>query len=255
MALPRDRVVFITGASSGIGRATADAFLRDGARVAVCARREIHDLDAFRVCCDVRKRSDVRAAIEAVVAKFGALHVLVNNAGFGVYSTVEEMSDADLEDIFRTNVYGPVYAVQAALPHLKAAGGQVINISSSLARATTPYSVAYCMTKHALHSFSVGLRMELKASGVKVIEIAPGLTDTDFQKSAKRVGSAVPLAAESRHGWPAVRVAKAILKASRRGTREVWLTVDGRAFAFAQRAFPRLTEWGLLKWARSLNNC
>jgi len=255
MALPRDRVVFITGASSGIGRATAEAFLKDGARVAVCARREIQGLDAFRVCCDVRKRSDVRAAIEAVVAKFGALHVLVNNAGFGVYSSMEDLTEADLEAIFQTNVYGPVYTVQAALPHLRKAGGQIVNISSSLARATTPWSVAYCMTKHAMHSFSVGLRMELKGDGVKVIEVGPGLTNTDFQKAAKRVGDAVPLAAESRHGWPPEKVARAILKASRRGTREIWLTADGRAFALAQRAFPRLTEWGLLKWAKKLRNC
>ncbi len=252
MPLPRDRVVFITGASSGIGRATAEAFLTDGARVAVCARRDIQGLDAFRVCCDVRKRPDVRAAIDAVVAKFGALHVLVNNAGFGVYSSIEAMGDADLEDLFRTNVFGPLYAVQAALPHLRATRGQIINISSSLARATVPGSVAYCMTKHALHSFSVGLRMELKADGIRVIEVGPGLTNTDFQGAARRVGDAVPLAADRRHGTPPGKVAQAILKASRRATREVWLTVDGRAFAFAQRAFPWLTEWGLLRWAESL---
>ena len=253
MALPRDRVVFVTGASSGIGRATAEAFARDGARVAACARRDLAGLDAFCIRCDVRRRDEVRAAVDAVVAEFGALHVLVNNAGFGVYTSIEQMADADLEDLFRTNVYGPVYAVQAALPHLRKTGGQVINVSSSLARATTPYSVAYCMTKHALHSFSVGLRMEVKGDGVRVIEVGPGLTQTDFQKAAKRTGTAKPLVAESRHGWPPEKVAAAIVKASRRGTREAWLTWDGRAFAFAQRNLPRLTEWGLLRWARRLN--
>jgi NAD(P)-dependent dehydrogenase (short-subunit alcohol dehydrogenase family) len=253
MALPSDRVVFITGASSGIGRALAEAFRKDGARVAVCSRREIRDLDAFTVRCDVRKRDEVRAAIDAVVAKFGALHVVVNNAGSGVYASLEETTEADLEDIFRTNVFGPVHVVQAALPHLKKTRGQVVNVSSSLARATTPYSVAYCMTKHAVHSFSVGLRMELKPYGVGVVEVGPGLTDTDFQKAARRTGAAKPLVADSRRGWTSERVARAIVKASRRGTREVWLTLDGRAFAFAQRNFPRLTEWGLLKWARTLN--
>jgi NAD(P)-dependent dehydrogenase (short-subunit alcohol dehydrogenase family) len=252
MALPADRVVFITGASSGIGRATADAFRKDGARVAVCARREIRDLDAFALRCDVRRRDEVRGAVEAVVEKFGALHVLINNAGFGVYASIEETGDADLEDIFRTNVFGPIYAVQAALPHLRMSHGQIINVSSSLARATTPYSVAYCMTKHAIHSFSVGLRMELKAQGVRVIEVGPGLTNTDFQGAAKRTGSARPLVADSRHGWPPEKVARRILRASKRGMREAWLTLDGRLFAFSQRAFPRLTEWGLLKWAESI---
>jgi NAD(P)-dependent dehydrogenase (short-subunit alcohol dehydrogenase family) len=253
MALPRDRVVLVTGASSGIGRATAEAFARDGARVAACARRDISGLDAFCLRCDVRRPGEVRSAIDAVVAKFGALHVLVNNAGFGVYTSIEEMTEADLDDLFRTNVYGPVYAVQAALPHLRKTRGQVVNVSSSLARATTPYSVGYCMTKHALHSFSVGLRMEVKGDGVGVIEVGPGLTATDFQKAAKRTGTAKPLVAESGRGWSPEKVAHAILKASKRGTREVWLTWDGRAFAFAQRNLPRLTEWGLMRWARKLN--
>ena len=253
MPLPRDRVVLVTGASSGIGRATAEAFARDGARVAACARRDISGLDAFAVRCDVRRREEVRAAVDAVVSKFGALHVLVNNAGFGVYASIEQTGDSDLEDIFRTNVFGPVYMVQAALPHLRKSHGQVINVSSSLARATTPFSVAYCMTKHALHSFSVGLRMELKDEGVRVIEVGPGLTSTAFQDAAKRTGTANPLLASNLKGWPPEKVARAIVKASRRGTREVWLTWDGRGFAFAQRNFPRLTEWGLLRWARKLN--
>jgi NAD(P)-dependent dehydrogenase (short-subunit alcohol dehydrogenase family) len=252
MPLPQDRVVLVTGASTGIGRAVALAFTQDGARVAVLARREIKDVGALALQCDVRRSEEVRSAVEAVVAKFGALHVLVNNAGFGVYASIEEMKESDLDDIFRTNVYGPVHLVQAALPHLRKTRGQIINVSSSLARATTPYSVAYCMSKHALHSFSVGLRMELHADGIEVIEVGPGLTNTEFQKAARRVGSAVPLAADSRHGWSPEKVARAILSASRRGTREVWLTVEGRAFAFAQRAFPRLTDWGLRKWAASL---
>jgi NAD(P)-dependent dehydrogenase (short-subunit alcohol dehydrogenase family) len=162
------------------------------------------------------------------------------------------MSTADLEALFRTNVYGPVHAIQAALPHLRKTSGQVINVSSSLARATVPYSVGYCMTKHALHSLSVGLRMELRPQGIRVIEVAPGLTDTDFQKAARRVGNAQPLAAESRQGWPASRVARAILRASKRGTEEVWLTLDGGLLSFGQRHFPRASEWALRKWAEHL---
>jgi NAD(P)-dependent dehydrogenase (short-subunit alcohol dehydrogenase family) len=252
MPLPRDRVVLVTGASTGIGREVALAFHKDGARVAVLARRKITELGDLALTCDVRHSGQVRSAVDEVVATFGALHILVNNAGFGVYSSMEDMRESDLDDVFRTNVYGPVYAVQAALPHLRKTRGQIINVSSSLARATTPYSVAYCMSKHALHSFSVGLRMELHPDGIDVIEVGPGLTNTGFQSAARRVGSAVPLAADSRHGWPAEKVARAILSASRRRTREVWLTVEGRAFAFAQRAFPRLTDWGLRKWAASL---
>lgn len=253
MKMPRDRVVFITGASSGIGRATAEAFLRDGARVAVCSRRPVSDLEAFYVPCDVRRREDVRKAIDAVVAKFGELHVLVNNAGFGVYTAVADMKDEDFEDIFRTNVFGPFYAVQAALPHLKKTRGQVINISSILGRASIPYAAAYCMTKHALHAFSKSLRVELRPHGVRVIEVGPGLTDTNFQSSARLTGISKPLVAkEGQKGWPAEKVARAILRASKRGRREVWLTADGKLFMFVQRAFPRMADWGMARWASRL---
>lgn len=252
MALPRDRVVLVTGASSGIGRSVVQAFLQDGARVAACARRPIDAPGAFTLPCDVRKRHDVQAAVQSVVSRFGDLHVLINNAGMGVYTSVEEMGDGDLEDVFRTNVYGPIYMIQAAIPHLRKSRGQVVNISSSLARATVPFSVAYCMSKHALHSLSVGLRMELKKDGIQVLEVGPGLTATDFQKAARRVGEATPMAADSQRGWPAEKVAKAILAASRKGRQETWLTVDGKAFAFGQRNFPGLTEWAMNRWARSL---
>lgn len=250
MSLPRDRVVFVTGASSGIGRATAEAFLKDGARVAACARREVAGLDAFYVRCDVRKRDEVEGAVRAVVEKFGELHVLVNNAGFGVYSAVEAMTDEDLEDIFRTNVFGAFYAARAAIPHLKKTRGQIINVSSILGRAAIPYAAAYCMTKHALHAFSKSLRVELRSHGVRVIEVGPGLTDTGFQKNARLTGIAKPLAAsETQKGWPAEKVARAILRASRRGKREAWLTLDGKFFAFMQETFPRLTDWGMARWA------
>jgi NAD(P)-dependent dehydrogenase (short-subunit alcohol dehydrogenase family) len=252
MALPKDRVVFITGASSGIGRATAEAFLRDGARVSVCARREIRDLEgAFALRCDVRDRAQVRKTIDAVVEKFGALHVLVNNAGFGVYAPIEEIREDDFEDIFRTNVFGPLHCVQAALPHLKKTRGQVINISSILARSTVPYVVAYCMTKHALHSFSEGLRLELKPHGVRVIEIGPGLTATDFQRAAKKTGVEERVVPDNQAGWPPARVAKAILHASMCGRREVWLTMSGKTLLFLHDNFPRLADWGLERWRKA----
>ncbi len=252
MALPQNRVVFITGASSGIGRATAQAFLRDGARVAVCARREIKDVEgAFALRCDVRDRAQVQKAIEAAVEKFGTLHVLVNNAGFGLYAPIEEIREEDFEDIFRTNVFGPLFGVQAALPHLKKTRGQVINISSILARSTVPYVVAYCMTKHALHSFSEGLRIELKPHGVEVIEVGPGLTATDFQRSAKKTGVEGRVVPDNKAGWPPDRVAEAILRASKSGKREVWLTMQGKALLFLHDNFPRLADLGLERWRKS----
>ncbi len=249
MALPRDRVILITGGSSGIGRAAAEAFGQDGARVAVCSRREVRDLDAFWVRCDVGRRDEARAAIDAVVAKFGELHVLVNNAGFGVYGTLERTAPEDFEDLFRTNVFGPVWMIQAALPHLRRTRGQVINVTSALARTAIPLMAGYCMTKYALHALSQSLRIELRPQGVRVIEVAPGLTDTGFQKAAPLRGLDRAAAPPNRKGWPPEKVARAILSASKRGKREVWLTADGNLLAWMQRTFPRVTDWGLGKWA------
>ncbi len=249
MKLPRDRVVFVTGASTGIGRAAAEAFRRDGARVAVCARSEIDNLDALCLRCDVRNPAEVEKAVQSVVDEFGELHVLVNNAGFGHYTPVEEQTREDFENIFRTNVFGPFHCVQAALPHLKKTGGQVINISSVLARATVPYMTSYSMTKHALHSFSEGLRIELKPLGIDVIEIGPGLTATKFQSNAKKDGVNPGFVPPNEKGWSAGRVAKVIVKASRSGKREKWLSAEAKSLLFFHDHFPRLVDWGLGKWA------
>jgi NAD(P)-dependent dehydrogenase (short-subunit alcohol dehydrogenase family) len=248
MKLPKDRVVFITGASTGIGRAAAEAFRRDGARVAVCARSEIRDLDAFSIQCDVRNPDEVNRAIQSVIDQFGELHVLVNNAGFGHYTPVEDQSLEDFENIFRTNVFGPFHCVKAALPHLKKTRGQVINISSVLARATVPYMTSYSMTKHALHSFSDGLRIELKPYGIDVIEIGPGLTATKFQSNAKKEGNSSNLVPPNEKGWSAQRVADVIVKASRSGKRVKWLTLEAKVFFFFHHHFPGLVDWALGKW-------
>ncbi len=251
MGLPKDRVVLVTGASGGIGLETARAFLADGARVAAASRSEARGLDgAFLIRADVRRPEDVRRMVDATVEMFGALHVLVNNAGVGLYASVADTSDEAFEDLFRTNVFGPFQAVRAALPHLEKARGQVINVSSGLARATIPYMAAYCMSKFALHAFSRSLRVELRPLGVRVIEVAPGLTETGFQKNARLVGVKRAMAPENRKGWPAVKVARAILKASRRGSREVWLTADSRFFIRMQAAFPRFADWALERWSR-----
>ncbi len=243
--------MLVTGASGGIGQATARAFLDDGARVAALARGELRGLEgALALRADVRKPEDLRRAVEATVERYGALHVLVNNAGIGLYSSVADTTEEALEDVFRTNVFGPFHAVRAALPHLAKSQGQVINVSSSLARSSIPYMAAYCMSKYALHSFSQSLRVELRPLGVRVIEVAPGLTDTGFQGNAKLIGVKRAMAPENRKGWPPEKVARAILKASRRGAREVWLTADGRFLIRMQALFPRFVDWGLERWSR-----
>lgn len=249
--LPRDRVVLITGASSGIGSATALAFAKDGARVVLAsrARERLEELAkeigpaALAVTCDVRERAQVRAAIDGAVSRFGALHVAIANAGFGIYHSAARMRDEDLDAVFRTNVYGAVWTIQEALPHLRRAGrGQAIFVTSVLGKAVTPGSAAYNMSKHAITAYADSLRMEEPKGGIDVIVVGPGLTATGFQANAgNRFKDFIP-ARKNKGGWTPDRVARAILKASKRRRREVYLTLEGRALLALRPWIPGIAD-------------
>ena len=250
MPLPKDRVVLITGASSGIGLETARAFARDGARVVVAARtRERLDAlakelgaGALAVTCDVRSRTQVKAAVDAAVAKFGALHVVVANAGFGIYHSAAQMTDEDLAAVLQTNVYGAVYTIQEAIPHLRKVRGQAIFVTSVLGKAVTPGGASYNMSKHALTAYADTLRMEEPKGGIDVIVVGPGQTASDFQKNAgNRFRDFLPVR-ENKGGWTSERVAKAILKASKRRKREVYLTLEGRALLALRPWIPGIAD-------------
>ena len=248
--LPRDRVVLITGASTGIGRAAALAFAQDGARVVVASRNRerLDDLAkeigpaALAVTCDVRDRSQVRAAVDAAVAKFGALHIAIVNAGMGIYHSAACMRDEDLAAVFKTNVYGAVYTIQEALPHLRKVRGQAIFITSVLGKAVTPGGASYNMSKHALTAYADTLRMEEPKGGIDVIVVGPGQVATEFQKNAgNRFKDFLP-ARKNAGGWKPERVAKAILKASKRRKREVYLTFEGRALLALRPWIPGIAD-------------
>ena len=248
--LPRDRVVLITGASSGIGRATALAFAKDGAQVVLAARnrerldalaKEIGDA-ALAVTCDVRQRGQVKAAIEAGVAKFGALHVAIANAGMGIYHSAARLREEDLDAVLRTNVYGAVYTIQEALQHLRKVRGQAIFVTSVLGKAVTPGGASYNMSKHAITAYADTLRMEEPKGGIDVIVVGPGLVATEFQKNAgNRFKDFLP-ARDNKGGWSSERVAKSILKASKRRKREVYLSFEGRALLALRPWIPGIAD-------------
>ncbi len=252
MKPPRDRVVLVTGASSGIGRAVAEAFHADGARVVLAARRSERLAElaatlgprAIAVPCDVRERSQVRAAVARAVEAFGALHVAVANAGVGCYSAVSTLQDADLDAVLRTNLYGVLYTVQEALPELRRNRGQAILVTSILGKAATPMTGPYSMTKHAVTALADALRMEVRDDGVDVITVGPGLTRTEFQQAAVNRAGRAPVF-DNAKGWPPERVARAVLSASRRRRREVYLTLEGRALISLRHWAPGLADLGV----------
>jgi len=188
----KDRVVVVTGASSGIGAALAEILTGAGASVALVARRE-RELAAVAAKCgpsalaipaDVTKRSDVARALETALTRFGHLDVWVNNAGRGMSRMVSELTDDDLDEMMRINVKSILYGMQAVLPHFRERGtGHIINVSSMLGRV--PFAgirAGYSASKHAMNSLTANMRMELAGAypGIHVTAVHPGVVATEF---------------------------------------------------------------------------
>ncbi len=182
----------ITGASGGIGAATAERIGRDGARVVLIARRE-PELRAVAARCagaalpvpaDVTRRAEVARARDAAIAAFGHIDVWINNAGRGITRPVSQLTDADFDDMMRINVKSALYGMQELLPHFRERGrGHWINVSSALGRI--PYvhlRSAYSAAKHALNALTASFRMELgqEFPGIHVSTVSPGVVSTEF---------------------------------------------------------------------------
>jgi NAD(P)-dependent dehydrogenase (short-subunit alcohol dehydrogenase family) len=189
--------VLITGANSGIGRATAELLAAKGYRVWAAMRnlekgRELLDaakaqgLDVEPVQLDVRDDASVRNA----VARTGVVDVLVNNAGFEVWGPLEEMTVEDLKDQFETNVYGPFRLITALLPGMRERGsGVIVNVSSVAGRVAAPLNGLYAASKFALEALSETLKYEVNHFGVRVHVIEPGGIDTPFPQNRRLVGA------------------------------------------------------------------
>ena len=194
----RGATVLITGASSGIGRATALAMAAAGARAVLVARRadrldEIAGVIAARggvaLACpaDVTVASAVDAAVGSAVARFGRLDVIVNNAGSGLFATIEETTEEDLDRMLDVNLKGVFHGVQAALRVMRRQGaGHLINVASTAGHRGSPYVGAYCASKSAVLGLTEALRVELRGSGIDVSLVCPGATRTDFFDAALR---------------------------------------------------------------------
>ncbi len=198
----RGKVALVTGGSRGIGRAIARALVADGVNVAVTGLSSAH-LSAARPAieeagpgsvetlqADVRKHDDVARAVKAVVARFGGLDILINNAGVGVFKSVADMTPDEWSTVIDTNLTGVFNACHAAIPHLRArAGGYIINISSLASRNAFPQAAAYCATKAGLNQFSEALMQEVRYDGIRVSYVLPGSVATGFNNRAESDGA------------------------------------------------------------------
>lgn len=180
-------VIFITGASSGIGKATAEKLAAQGHRLIITARRKDRLMELEKnypdlilaIELDVQDASAVKMALEQGVAHFGQLDVLVNNAGLGYFDPLEEGSIEQWDTMIDTNIKGLLYCIHAALPHLIASKGHIVNLGSVASHNVFANSGVYCATKHAVWAISESIRTEL-ADKVRVTTISPGSVNTEF---------------------------------------------------------------------------
>ena len=251
----KDKVIIVTGASSGIGLASARLFGALGAKVVMAARSidkmlalapEIsqNEDDVLCVKCDVSIEDDCRDLIEATVAKFGRIDILVNNAGLSMRAMFRDLDLKVIHRLMDVNFWGTVYCTKYALPYLLKAKGQVAGVISIAGYSALPARTGYSSSKYAVRGFLDTLRIEHLKDGLNVLVFAPGYTASNVRNAAlvadgSEQGS-TPL--EEGRLMSAEQCAMYLAKGLSKRKSEMVLTGLGRATVWAHRLFPRLTD-------------
>lgn len=247
-----DKVIVITGASSGIGRATALQLAKKGASVVLAARREDPLEDLARECeaagghalvvpTDVSESSSVRHLAGEAVRAFGHFDAWVNNAGVYMLGSLEETPDDAFRQLMETNFFGTVSGSRMALAQFRRQGyGTLVNVSSTFGTVTAPYASAYVASKFAVRGFSASLRQELLDTGIDVCTIMPAAIDTPLwhhtaNYTGWRIRPVEPV-------YTPERVARAIVRVLRQPRDETFVGPAGRSFAAMHGLFPRTFE-------------
>jgi short-subunit dehydrogenase len=177
------KVVLITGASSGIGKSTAELLVKNGFVVYGTSRKpKVDQLDGYNmIALDVTKEDSIKKAIQTILDKEGRIDVLVNNAGMGITGPVEDTPTEEMKKVFNTNYFGAIDVMKAVLPTMRTqGGGKVINVTSIAGYMGLPYRGIYSATKGALELTVEAIRMEVKEFGIEVTNVAPGDVATNI---------------------------------------------------------------------------
>ena len=248
------QVIVITGASSGIGLATALTAAEKGATVVMLARSEQTLAEiaeeiragggrALALTVDVGDADAVAEAVDRIVAEFGRIDTWVNNAGVSIYGSLDEIGLEDARRLFDTNFWGVVHGSLAALPHLRRENGALINVGSEVSEAVVPLQGMYTASKHAVKGFTDALRVEVEnvdRSGMSVVLIQPTAVNTPFPEHARNYMSREPKLPDPQID-PA-QVAAAIIEAAQSGGRDIKVGSMARLNVMASRLMPRVAD-------------
>ncbi|HEY9696268.1 MAG TPA: SDR family NAD(P)-dependent oxidoreductase [Trichocoleus sp.] len=254
------KTILMTGGSRGLGLVMARQLIDAGARVAICARDEAEleraktDLEqrggnVFAITCDVTDQAQVEQMIQQVREYFGAIDILINNAGTDIVGPLENLTMQDYDDLMKLHFWAPLYATYAVLPEMQVRkAGRIVNISSIGGKLASPHMVAYCASKFALVGLSEGMRTELAKDGIAVTTVCPGfirtgVLDHGVMKGQNRkefawfsISDSLPLISAS-----AEKVARVTIAGLRRGAAEVIVPFPTWLSAKFYALFPELS--------------
>lgn len=256
-----NQVVVVTGASMGIGEAIAKIFADEGASIVLLSRDEGraeaararvgHAESTLALACDVRHREEIDRVIALALHRFGRIDVWVNNAGHGLVDAVASMDMLACREMFDTNLFGAIAAMQAVLPLMKEqGGGAIINISSVAGHIPLAYSAGYSGTKFALNAMGKAARIELRKRNINVLTVCPGYVRTDFSANAVRGSDLKRVRPAAVRGITAERVARATLQGYLKRKREVIVPWTMIPMVKVYQLFPGLVEQAMLRMAK-----
>lgn len=256
------KVAAITGASMGIGEATAKLFADHGARVVLLSRdagrveaaraRIGHPDETLALACDVRNREEIDRAIGLTMHHFARIDIWVNNAGHGILDSVAAANMTAVRETFDTNFFGTLESMQAVIPIMKQqGGGAIVNISSVAGHIPLPYHAVYSATKFAMNALGKGARIELADFGINLLTVCPGYVNTPFAGNALQGSEGKQIRPRSAKGITADRVARAVLEGYLKGKREVIVPWTMIPVVKIYQLFPGLVEGSMRRMAKS----
>ena len=244
----QNKVVVITGASEGIGAACAAAFRSRGARLSLTARSEAKlaqagGPDALITAGDITTEETRRRVVERTLKRWGAIDILINNAGKGIYAASWRAPMEDVRAMFDLNLFAPLAMAQLVAPHMRERRtGMIVNVGSIAGKVTLPWFTMYSASKYALGSWTDGLRMELKPYGVHAMIVCPGYVKTGFQSHVSAGKPPEKVMQGKKFAITAEQCAEAIVRGVERDARTVVTPRSGWLFVLAERLFPGFVD-------------